>query len=623
MPSPLNLRSRLSTVMALRVDSPAPTAAPAPLPTAPVARQDASPNALGSTQSGSAMSNALSGMGLPSDSASTTRPNIGRAYLADEELVALLRGTIYRRIVEIYPREATREGWDILDDTDEPRPLHDMQRDLNVPLVFMRADTWARTFGESRVWMITEDASELSEPLDPSTVTALKALQVFDKTELSPASYTCDIESPNFGRPEKFWITPRRVGIAVNNGKPIHYTRLLRFFGEPLPPSRAGTAGQTWGDADAIGQTLWDAIRHLGDVGAGGAKLAQELTMAVFHFANAAGATAGSDRSAWLSKLSTIVQMKSNWQAVFLGVQDKFERLGSNASGFKDLSEHAKAELAMLTEIPVELLYGQAPGGFTSDGSSWQANWHARVGAYQAEHIRPPLEQLVEVMYYADRGAVPDDWAVKFRPLAKLTPMELADLRLKTTQADQIAMLDGILTPERIARSRYADGEFQLEIQPLTPEEEAEQDRERAGESDPALVAEAEAALLAARGEVSPTRGDAEPEGFRAQRFKVPAGARGNARKVLGWREEHGGDVRGMTATGWRRARQLAEDDTISGQDMVEIAAWGARHAANADLSAEHKDEPWRDAGYVSWLGWGGDSMINHATDVVERNRDD
>jgi len=503
MPSPMNLRSRLATALALRVDSSQPAPGPT-APAAPMAREDATPNALGASRSGAAFSNPLSGMGLPSDSGSTARPNVERSYLADEELLALLRGTIYRRIVEIYPREATRAGWSILDDSDDPRPLHGIQRDLNVAGAFRAADTWARTFGESRIWMVTDDPGEFDEPLDPAAVTALHALQVFDKRELSPASYTTDLESPNYGRPETFWITPRRVGVAMAGGKPVHYTRLLRFYGESLPPSSSGLAGQTWGDADAIGQALWDAIRYMGNISGGGAKLAQELTMAVFHFGNAAGASAGSDRSAWLSKLSTINQMKSAWQAVFLGGQDRFERMGANASGFKDLSEHAKAELAMLTEIPVELLYGQAPGGMSTDGGSWQANWYARVGAYQEEHIKPALEQLVPVLYAAAGAQVPEGWSVEFAPLAKPSPLELAELRLKHTQADQIAMLDGVLTPERVARSRYSGGTFALEIQPLTPEEQAEQDRERAEETDPDLLAQAEAALLAAQGEESP-----------------------------------------------------------------------------------------------------------------------
>ena len=111
---------------------------------------------------------------------------------------------------------------------------------------------------------------------------------------------------------------------------------------------------------------------------------------------------------------------------------------------------------------------------------------------------------------------------------------------------------------------------------------------------------------------------------FRSKRFKIPSGATGNAKQVIGWKDEHGSAVKGMTATGWRRARQLAKGGTISGADLITIAAWFARHGAESStkkVSPEFKDEPWRDNGYVSWLGWGGDTMNTFATDVVERNR--
>lgn len=74
-----------------------------------------------------------------------------------------------------------------------------------------------------------------------------------------------------------------------------------------------------------------------------------------------------------------------------------------------------------------------------------------------------------------------------------------------------------------------------------------------------------------------------------------------------------------MTSTGWARARQLARGGSISAQDITEIRAWFARHGAQAatkTVAAEFRGEPWRDAGYVSWLGWGGDTMRSYVADL-------
>jgi len=46
----------------------------------------------------------------------------------------------------------------------------------------------------------------------------------------------------------------------------------------------------------------------------------------------------------------------------------------------------------------------------------------------------------------------------------------------------------------------------------------------------------------------------------------------------------------------------------VTGQDVIEMAAWFARHEGSATVSPEYRDEPWRDAGYVMWLAWGGDT---------------
>lgn len=118
---------------------------------------------------------------------------------------------------------------------------------------------------------------------------------------------------------------------------------------------------------------------------------------------------------------------------------------------------------------------------------------------------------------------------------------------------------------------------------------------------------------------------DSLDDEFRRKRYKIPSGASGSAQQALDWKDEHGKSVSGMTETGWRRARQLAKGGTISGQDLIEINAWFSRHGAEGDtkkVAPEHEDEPWRDNGYVSWLGWGGDTMKSYAEDVVNRNRD-
>lgn len=101
--------------------------------------------------------------------------------------------------------------------------------------------------------------------------------------------------------------------------------------------------------------------------------------------------------------------------------------------------------------------------------------------------------------------------------------------------------------------------------------------------------------------------------------FKVPAGAKGNAQKVLDWKKKYGSEVKGMTPVGWARARQLASKSEIGLSTVKRMAAFN-RHRKNAEVAPEYKSEPWKDRGYVAWLGWGGTTGIDWAIRISASN---
>jgi len=104
-----------------------------------------------------------------------------------------------------------------------------------------------------------------------------------------------------------------------------------------------------------------------------------------------------------------------------------------------------------------------------------------------------------------------------------------------------------------------------------------------------------------------------EPISLEETYNDYPESASNNAKKVLRWREEHGDEVKGMTATGWRRANQLAKKEKISRETIARMASF-KRHQKNAEIDPKFKETPWKDRGYVAWLGWGGTSGIEWAS---------
>jgi hypothetical protein len=290
-----------------------------------------------------------------------------------------------------------------------------------------------------------------------------------------------------------------------------------------------------------------------------------------------------------------------------MGIEEKFERVAANPSGFKDLSDHAKWELAALTDIPMTLLGGESPSGLNTDGESWWRMWCAVVAARQEERYRQPLETIIEILYHSEGAGLPKTWDLTFNPLGEMTDRERAEIRKLLTEADSMAIMDGVLRP-RDAQSRYTQpGGFAFELQPVEDEDEEIPGGAEVEEEVRRMVEEAQARAA------EPAPGEPKTD---AETYKLPEAARNNARKVLRWREEHPDEIKGMTEVGWRRARQLANNAEVGIDTVRKMAAFN-RHRENAEVAEEFKSTPWKDAGRVAWLGWGGSAGINWARGIT------
>jgi len=92
-----------------------------------------------------------------------------------------------------------------------------------------------------------------------------------------------------------------------------------------------------------------------------------------------------------------------------------------------------------------------------------------------------------------------------------------------------------------------------------------------------------------------------------------PAAAKKNAQMAIDWKEKYGRDeVDAGTAVGWARAHQLAKGENLSADTVGRMSAFN-RHRKNSKISAEYKETPWKDRGYVAWLIWGGDEGVDWA----------
>lgn len=98
-----------------------------------------------------------------------------------------------------------------------------------------------------------------------------------------------------------------------------------------------------------------------------------------------------------------------------------------------------------------------------------------------------------------------------------------------------------------------------------------------------------------------------------------PEAASENACRVLRWIDEYGRDeVSGMELTGLARANQLCKREPISRETIARMASFN-RHRRNSEIAPEYKGTPWKDKGYVAWLGWGGTEGVDWAVKKLEQ----
>ena len=97
---------------------------------------------------------------------------------------------------------------------------------------------------------------------------------------------------------------------------------------------------------------------------------------------------------------------------------------------------------------------------------------------------------------------------------------------------------------------------------------------------------------------------------------RPPASVAREAEKGLEYRGMPGGG--GGTPVGVARARDLKNRESMSDETIMRMVNFFSRHRKNKSVAPEHRDEPWKDRGYVAWLLWGGDAGNAWANKVAK-----
>lgn len=423
------------------------------------------------------------------------------------------------RVIETWPNEMTREGWDVVVDRDADEGLagevEAKLEELGVVDALWRGLSYERAYGGGAVLLGAQDMSgDLSTPLG-ERVTSLDWLTVFDPDEIMPEYFYADPTAPKFGEPSHYQINPLMVGNPKDQqAKPpqkitVHESRLLVFPGIRVSRRIPFYTPTLWGDS--VLTRVWDVLRDHGMGFNAAAVLMNDFAQSVFKIKNLADAMTEDRDDEIRTRTQAVELSRSVARAIIIDSEEEFERKQTPVTGLPELLDRFSIMLAAAADMPLTLLMGVSPGGLNATGESDIRFFYDRVRAQQERKLKPHLERLVKIIFGVLGKKEPDQWSVKFRPLWQHSVKEMAEARKLQAETDKLYVDMMSLSPSDVARSRFGGDGYSFETD--VDMEERDRLEEEAKEAERLTMEQSILSAEAARGKVEAQTESKQPAG--------------------------------------------------------------------------------------------------------------
>jgi uncharacterized protein len=384
------------------------------------------------------LQNVISGLGTYKDK--TIATNYVFVPLGIPQLEAAYRGDwIARKVVDIPAQDSTRMWREWQAEKDEITKIEDLERDLDIQGKVNKAMTLARLYGGSALILGVEGAGHEKEGLDIEKVKqdSLKFVHAVHRWEIGTNETDFDINSRNYRLP-KYYTVKSGMGETLD----IHWTRVIRFIGSPIPDPAQAPEG--WGDS--ILQVVDTAIKGAGIVIGGIASLVQEAKIDVIKIPNLSERLSTKEYADKLSQRMTYANViKSMNNALLIDASEEWQRIQTSFAALPDILQNYLICAAGAADIPATRLIGQSPRGLNATGESDTRNYYDKIKSEQNTILRPALSTLDEVLIRSALGSRDEGIFYEWRSLWQVTEAELADLAQKKAATYQIDVNAGLL----------------------------------------------------------------------------------------------------------------------------------------------------------------------------------
>lgn len=404
--------------------------------------------------------NILTGIGTDKDKRLWNDARFGLALYEQDAEDLYAADTTARRIVELLPTEALREGID-WEDEEQGLPWQAELDRLQVWTAFHNAWVFARLYGGAGI-LVNDGVTpveELGTPL--KDLQRIKSLVVLSRWELwaYATDLQRDITKPNFGAPIRYRIFPRMT--FGQTAIQVHASRIIRFDGRRLP-RLLHIRNNFWGDS--VLTALKEILADYKVTGSNIANVLHDFRVHVTKLNGLSDALNAGKEDEVRKRFEIMNLARSVLGTYVLDGEDEMAFQGGALSGVGELFDRVKERLQAETDIPHTILFNEGPGGALAGGQAGQAEermWYNTVHAERMKYLKPRLDQMLKLIAMQTdgpghgqelEGELPK---YEFAPLWQQDEKEKAETELSQARADQLYLDMGVRTPADIQMQRF------------------------------------------------------------------------------------------------------------------------------------------------------------------------
>ena len=326
--------------------------------------------------------------------------------------------------------------------------------------------------------------TDSSEPIDPTNIQDVTFVHAFGQANVLKAYTNDDPTSPNYGKEDTLVVRQTKAGSKVNDqGVPI--PQAVNDKTIQIDKSRYSHISLDKYEGDLTGTSIicscWDQLLVLDNALEATGKILREYEIKAFK-SDAYFQLTKDLRSKFREKLEYGMDNES---VLMLGSNEDIQKITSSLGGIESLLTFAWQDLASACNIPKSVLTGEQAG--TLSGATQDvANYYDGVKATQEELLKPQIEQLVRLLFYAenvgDGYEDPDsiDWHIEFKPLWSPDDKTQSETTLNYANAVNVLYTAGIFNLDQAMGFLSGQGNNQIQAMQniqtdsaddLTPEE--------------------------------------------------------------------------------------------------------------------------------------------------------